>query len=91
VRSQKVFCARCEWPSYHLVVRVLVASVLVRFLVCLLRSLVVLLGDGPGGPGWQSCWSLLSLLPFVHFPPILAYHLCSFARLSPRKPSSAMC
>jgi hypothetical protein len=64
VRSQKVFCARCEWPSYHLVVHVLVASVLVRFLVCLLRSLVVLLGGGPGGPGWQSCWSL-------SFPPPL--------------------
>ena len=68
MRSQKVFCAGCEWPSYHLVVRVLVASVLVRFLVCLLRSLVVVLGGGPGvpgGPGWQSCcWSL-------SFPPPL--------------------
>jgi len=44
-----------------LIVCVLVASVLVRFLVCLLHSLVALLAGGPGvpgGPGWQSCWSL---------------------------------
>ena len=44
-----------------LIACVLVASVLVRFLVCLLHSLVALLAGGPGvpaGPGWQSCWSL---------------------------------
>lgn len=76
VRSQKVFCARCEWPSYHLVVRVLVASVLVRFLVCLLRSLVVLLDGVPGGPGWQSCWSL-------SFPPPALRPLSSNPSLPP--------
>ena len=43
-------------------------------LVCL----VVLVGSRAAGP-------FLFLLPFVHFPPILAYHPCSFARLSPAK------
>jgi hypothetical protein len=74
---------------------VLVVSVLVRFLVCLLHSLVALLAGGPGTvvllvlavlvvDYWWSL-SFFQRFPFVHLPRILAYHPCSFARLSPAK------